>query len=142
MEDLILGDAYENTLISVEQSFNSNGYLCMAIMDEYEAEGIETYITPSQTSELIEHLTNCLKEVWKGCANIPMTEEPKCIDIKNPPTWVITYDGSGLPLKEITETNLIFENDLQVTIELDRIYIEFLKGMRDRGCKLGLHEKF
>ena len=99
-------------------------------------------LTHSQTSELIEHLTNCLKEVWKGCANIPMTEEPKCIDIKNPPTWVITYDGSGLPLKEITETNLIFENDLQVTIELDRIYIEFLKGMRDRGCKLGLHEKF
>lgn len=82
-------------------------------------------------------------KVWKGCANIPMTEEPKCVDIKNPPTWVITYDGSGIPLKEITETNLIFENDLQkATIELDRINIEFLKRMRDRGCKLGLHEKF
>ena len=81
--------------------------------------------------------------VWKGCANIPMTEEPKCIDIKNPHTWVITYDGSGLPLKEITETNLIFENDLQkATIELDRSNIEFLKRMRDMGCKLGLHEKF
>ena len=82
-------------------------------------------------------------EIWKGYANIPMTEKPKCLDIKNPHTWVITYDGSGIPLKEITETNLIFENDLQkATIEVDGIYIEFLKRMMDRGCKLGLHEKF
>ena len=60
MEDLIL--KYKNNELFIE-SFDEDNELGVTV---YADKPTYFYLTPSQTRELIAHLTNCLKEVENG----------------------------------------------------------------------------
>ena len=66
MEDLIIEDKLRKTTFGVDGYFDNNNSLKISIADDFEAMMLWHYLTPSQTRELIEHLTNCLKEVENG----------------------------------------------------------------------------
>ena len=62
MEDLILETATKKIIVGV---FDDDNEIPFDVYPKQPVGGATsfTYLTPSQTRELIEHLTNCLKEV-------------------------------------------------------------------------------
>lgn len=65
MEDLILKDKTGRKVITVGE-FSDGLLIYVEVEDTLTNDSECGYITPSQTRELIEHLTNCLKEVENG----------------------------------------------------------------------------
>ena len=65
MEDLVIKDEGEYTTMTIDGTLYNDGLLYIET-EEYDGPYVTIGLTPSQTRELIAHLTNCLKEVENG----------------------------------------------------------------------------